>query len=116
SGLAEVLAHRRQLAVAHDVQSASYIARADYADWKAFTATFSSKFRYALRRAAKRLAESGPVEIGPVGPADVPALVDWSLARKKAWLEQVGLRNDWIGRPSYRDFLVEMLRREDEAG
>jgi CelD/BcsL family acetyltransferase involved in cellulose biosynthesis len=116
SALADVLAKRRQVAVAHDVLSASFIARADHADWKAFTATFSSKFRYALRRAAKRLAESGPVEIGPVAAADVPALVDWSLARKKAWLDQAGLRNDWIGRRSYRDFLVAMLGRDDPVG
>jgi CelD/BcsL family acetyltransferase involved in cellulose biosynthesis len=116
SPLTEELARRRQLAVAHDGQSASFIARADYADWTAFSATFSSKFRYTLRRAAKRLAESGPVEIGPVAAADVPAMVDWSLARKKAWLDHAGLRNDWIGRRSYRDFLVEMLGRDDPVG
>lgn len=116
SPLAEVLARRRQIAVAHDVLSASFIARADYADWNAFISTFSSKFRYALRRAAKRLAESGPVEIGPVAAADVPALVDWSLGQKKAWLDHAGLRNDWISRRSYRDFLVEMLSRDDPVG
>jgi CelD/BcsL family acetyltransferase involved in cellulose biosynthesis len=116
SALAEVLAHRRQIAVAHDVQTTSFIARADYVDSKAFLAALSSKFRYALRRAAKRLAESGPVEIGPVPMADVPRMVDWSLAQKKAWLDQAGLRNDWIGRRSYRDFLVAMLGRDDPVG
>jgi CelD/BcsL family acetyltransferase involved in cellulose biosynthesis len=116
SALAAVLGTRRQLAAAYDAQPASYIARDDYADWNALAGTFSSKFRYALRRSAKRLAENGRVEIGPSAPADRSALIDWALEQKKAWLTRANMRNDWIWRKDYRDFLVEMTNRDDETG
>lgn len=116
SAFAAVLGRRRHLAAACDPQSASYIARADYADWNAFAGTFSSKFRYALRRGAKRLAENGRLEIGPAQPDDCPALIDWALAQKKTWLTRANMRNDWIWRTDYRDFLVEMTKRQDETG
>jgi len=116
SALAAVLGSRRQIGAAYDAQSASYIACDDFADWNAFAGTFSAKFRYTLRRAAKRLAESGCVRIGPAAPADRSALVDWALEQKKAWLMRTNMRNDWIWRRDYRDFLVEMTNRDDEAG
>lgn len=116
SALASVLGSRRQIGVAYDAQSAPYVSRADYADWDAFASTASSKFRYALRRALKRLAGNGRLEIGPVAPAECAAVIDWALEQKKAWLTRANVRNDWIRRKDYRDFLVGMTNREDETG
>lgn len=116
SALAGVLSSRRQLGVAYDAQPASYVARADYADWNDFAARFSKKFRYTLRRDAKRLSERGNPWIGLAAPSDRPALIDWALEQKAAWLTRTDTRNDWIRRKDYRDFLVEMTNREDETG
>ena len=47
-----------------------------------------------------------------------PALFEmeyWALEQKKAWLTRANMRNDWIWRKDYRDFLVEMTNRDDET-
>jgi CelD/BcsL family acetyltransferase involved in cellulose biosynthesis len=116
SALAGVLTHRRHLAAATDEQPAPYLARADYGDWNGLAKSLGKKFRYSLRRGLLNLKQRGAVEIGPVAPADLPAMVDWALDQKKAWLARTNERNDWIGRADYRAFLLEMLQRRDETG
>lgn len=116
SPLAAALARRRRLARRHDALTVSWIRRADYADWEAFAATLGAKFRNELRRGAKRLAARGRVEMAIAEAGERAALVDWMLALKREWLDRTAQRNDWLARPSYRDFLIEMLGRGDDTG
>jgi CelD/BcsL family acetyltransferase involved in cellulose biosynthesis len=92
---------------------APFIAHRDYADWAAYQKTLSASLRHKLRRVRRRLAEKGAVTLGAEPPEGSAALVDWMLERKKRWLDDQGLRSDWIGRTDYREFLVAMANRAD---
>lgn len=84
----------------------------DETEWNTFCktlGTMSGKKPGALER---RLSKEGELAVGLTEPGDASenaALVDWILARKRAWGDRVGKRGEWLDSSHYRDFLVSLL-------
>ncbi|SOE92492.1 Acetyltransferase involved in cellulose biosynthesis, CelD/BcsL family [Burkholderia sp. D7] len=84
----------------------------DETEWDAFCktlGTMSGKKPGALER---RLSKEGQLAVRLTEPGDArenAALVDWILARKRAWGDRVGKRGEWLDSSHYRDFLVNLL-------
>jgi len=84
----------------------------DETEWDTFCktlGTMSGKKPGALER---RLSKEGQLTVRLTEPGDTrenATLVDWILARKRAWGDRVGKRGEWLDSPHYRDFLVNLL-------
>jgi len=81
-------------------------------EWDTFCktlGTMSGKKPGALER---RLSKEGELAVRLTEPGNASenaALVDWILARKRAWGDRVGKRSEWLSSSHYRDFLVNLL-------
>jgi CelD/BcsL family acetyltransferase involved in cellulose biosynthesis len=84
----------------------------DETEWDAFCktlGTMSGKKPGALER---RLSKEGELAVRLTESGDTSenaALVDWILARKRAWGDRVGKRGQWLDSSHYRDFLVSLV-------
>lgn len=84
----------------------------DETEWDAFCktlGTMSGKKPGALER---RLSKEGELAVRLTESGDTSenaALVDWILARKRAWGDRVGKRGEWLDSSHYRDFLVSLV-------
>ena len=65
---------------------APFIAHDDYVDWSVYLNTVSTKLLAEIRRKRRRLGELGDVTLERKSGDDVPALLDWILDHKRAWL------------------------------
>jgi CelD/BcsL family acetyltransferase involved in cellulose biosynthesis len=116
SPLSGIVRRKGWLCFAEPAAHTHYVARRDYADWASFHATIGPSHRAELRRKRRRIADQGVVTFEQESPNDAGALIDWLLDCKKRWLVDRGLRNDWIGRPDYRDFLLALVSRQGRLG
>ncbi len=95
---------------------APFIAHDDYADWSVYLNTISTKLLAEIRRKRRRLGELGDVTLERKSGDDVPALLDWILDHKRAWLTRANARNEWLSTADYRDFLLDLSGQSSPVG
>jgi CelD/BcsL family acetyltransferase involved in cellulose biosynthesis len=113
SGLHAIAARERHVMIAaRTVAAVAELRDETETDWDTFCktlGTMSGKKPGALER---RLSKEGQLVVRLTEPGNAgenAALVDWILARKRAWGDRVGKRGEWLDSSHYRDFLVNLL-------
>ena len=101
---------RHVMRATHSV--AAFAKLRDETEWDTFCKTLGTMSGRKPGALERRLSKEGQLAVRLTEPGNASenvALVDWILARKRAWGDRVGKRGEWLDSSHYRDFLVNLL-------
>ena len=86
-----------------------HVVLTQFPDWASYWKARSRKTKDNVGRRSRRFAELGEVSFGLVEDRDeFESLLEWTLARKRDWMDRTGLDNDFLRTAEFPDFLREM--------
>jgi CelD/BcsL family acetyltransferase involved in cellulose biosynthesis len=84
--------------------------------WETYYQRLSKKQRLDVDRRRRRLMEAGNVTFVPISDVGEQSnVIYWILDQKRRWLLRTSRQNDWLDTAEYRDFLVAVAAKAQQA-